>query len=117
MSEIWTLVRLYYTFCGRPNMLTYIADLLYKDKYLCDDIKNMNNWGLIIVEKMYLTKLQVWGRFWAPIIVKIIVIVFYKATYNAGLAFNLVIIEFFNIFCTRILAFLFGIVYYGISKY
>ncbi len=66
---------------------------------------------------MCLTKLQVRGRFLTLIIVEVIVIVFYKATYNAGLAFNLATTDFFKPFCARILVFLFAIIYYNIREY
>ncbi len=48
---------------------------------------------------------------------KVIIIISYKAAYNIGIAFNLDTIEFFDSFYTRILVFLFAIVYYNISKY
>ncbi len=63
------------------------------------------------------TKLQVRGRFLAPIIVEAIVIVFYKATCNAGLAFNLATTDFFELFHAGILAFLFAMIHCGIRKY
>ncbi len=66
---------------------------------------------------MCLTKLQVRGRFLAPIIVEAIVIVFYKATRNAGLAFNLATTDFFEPFCVKMLAFLFAMIHCGIREY
>ncbi len=66
---------------------------------------------------MCLTKLQIRGRFLAPIIVEVIVIIFYKATRNAGLAFNLVTTDFFESFRAGMLAFLFAMIHYGIREY
>ncbi len=66
---------------------------------------------------MCLTKLQVRGRFLAPIIVEAIVIVFYKTTRSAGLAFNPATTDFFELFCTEMLAFLFAMIHCGIRKY
>lgn len=40
-TNIQTLVGAYYAFCGRPNTSSYVVDLLYKDKFLCNDIKNV----------------------------------------------------------------------------
>ncbi len=45
MSEIQNLVRSHYAFCRRPDTSTYVMDLLYKDKYLCDNIENVDNLG------------------------------------------------------------------------
>ncbi len=45
MSEIRNLVESHYAFCRRPDMSAYVTDLLYKDKYLCDDIENVGNLG------------------------------------------------------------------------
>ncbi len=66
---------------------------------------------------MCLTKLQVQGRFLAPIIVEAIVIVFYKATRNAGLAFNPATTDFFEPFHAGMLAFLFAMIHCGIREY
>ncbi len=66
---------------------------------------------------MCLTKLQVRGRFLAPIIVEAIVIVFYKATHNTGLTFNLATTDFFELFRAGMLAFLFVIIHCGIREY
>lgn len=71
----------------------------------------------IIVEIMYLTKLQDWGQFSTSIIIDAINIAFYKVTRNAKLVFNPVTWEFFNLFYIRMLAFLFVIIYCGISRY
>ncbi len=46
MSEIRNLVGSHYAFCRRPDTSAYITDLLYKDKYLYDDIENVGNLGL-----------------------------------------------------------------------
>ncbi len=70
-----------------------------------------------MAEKMCLTKLQVREQFLAPIIVETIVITFYKATHNAGLAFNLVTIDFFEPFYAGMLAFLFAMIHYSIRRY
>ena len=43
MTYIWTLVGAHYEFCRQPDTSRYVADLLYKDKFLCDDIKNVCN--------------------------------------------------------------------------
>ncbi len=96
MSEIRNLVGLHYAFCRQPDTSAYVTDLLYKDKYLCDNIENVGNSGH--GWEMCLTKLQVWGRFLAPIIVETIVIIFYKVTRNAGLAFNLATTDFLSLF-------------------
>ncbi len=66
---------------------------------------------------MCLTKLQVRERFLAPIIVEAIIIVFYKATHNAGLAFNPATTDFFESFRVGILAFLFAMIHSGIREY
>ncbi len=70
-----------------------------------------------MAKKMCLTKLQVRERFLAPIIVEVIVIVFYKATCNAGLVFNSATTDFFELFYTGMLAILFAMIYYSIRKY
>lgn len=70
-----------------------------------------------MVEIMYLTKLQVQGRFLAHIIVDAIVIVFYKVACNAALAFNLSTTKNFDLFCAGILALLFAMIHSGISEY
>ncbi len=43
MSKIRNLVGLHYAFCWRPDTSAYIIDLLYKNKYLCNDIENVGN--------------------------------------------------------------------------
>ncbi len=96
-------------------MSGYIMDLLYKNKYFCDDIKNMDNLGH--GWEMCLTKLQVQGRFSTPVIVEAIVIVFYKATRNTGLAFNPATTDFFEPFCAGMLAFLFAMIHCGMREY
>ncbi len=45
MSEIRNLVGSHYAFCRQPDTSVSITDLLYKDKYLCDDIENGGNLG------------------------------------------------------------------------
>ncbi len=45
MSEIRNLVRSHYTFFWQQDTSAYVTDLLYKDKYLCDDIENVSNLG------------------------------------------------------------------------
>ncbi len=45
MSEIQNLFGSHYAFCWQPDMSAYITDLLYKNKYLCDDIENVSNLG------------------------------------------------------------------------
>lgn len=48
----------------------------------------------------------------------VIIIVFYKTNRNAELAFDLAITcKFFDLFCTKILVFLFAMIYYSISEY
>ncbi len=115
MSEIRNLVWSHYAFCQRPDTSAYVTHLLYKDKYFYDDIENVGNLGHDW--EMCLTKLQVWGRFLAPIIVETIFIVFYKATSNSRLAFNLATTDFFKSFCAGMLVFLFTMIYYGIREY
>ncbi len=66
---------------------------------------------------MCLTKLQVQRRFLALIIVEAIVIIFYKATCNAGLAFNPTTTDFFELFCAGMLIFLFAMIYCDIREY
>ncbi len=66
---------------------------------------------------MCLTKLQVRKRFLAPIIVEAIVIVFYKATRNVGLAFYPATTDFFELFRAGMLAFLFAMIHCGIREY
>lgn len=46
MTEIQTLVGAYYMFCKQPDTLDYIVELLEKNKFLCDDIKNVSNQNL-----------------------------------------------------------------------
>ena len=67
--------------------------------------------------QIYLTKLQVQKQFLAFIIVKTIIIIFYKVTYNTKLTFNLAITNLFEFFLAKILAFLFAMIYYGIREY
>ena len=43
MTKIRTLVGAHYVFCKRPDTLDYVAELLEKDKFLYDDIKNVSN--------------------------------------------------------------------------
>ncbi len=45
MSEIRNLVGSHYVFFRQPYTSAYVMDLLYKDKYLCDDIENVGNLG------------------------------------------------------------------------
>ncbi len=70
-----------------------------------------------MTEKIYLTKLQVRRQFLALIIIKAIIILFYKATRNAGRAFNQTTNNFFEPFCAKMLTFLFAIVHCSIRKY
>lgn len=66
---------------------------------------------------MYLTKLKIQRQFLTFIIVDTMVIIFYKATYNIGLTFHLVITKWFDFFYTKILAFIFAIIHCNISEY
>ncbi len=50
-------------------------------------------------------------------IVEAIISIFYKMTRNTRLVFNLTITDFFEPFCTRMLAFLFAIIYCSIREY
>lgn len=73
ITDIWTLVGVYYAFGKRLDTSSYVADLLYKDKFLCDDIENMSN-GRPCCEKSCFwvnktTNSQVQERFLAFIIV------------------------------------------------
>ncbi len=43
MTDIRTLIGAHYTFCRRPDTSSYAADLLYKDKFLYDEIENVGN--------------------------------------------------------------------------
>ncbi len=43
MTDIRTLIGAYYAFCRRPDTSSYVADLLYKDKFFCDEIENVSN--------------------------------------------------------------------------
>ena len=43
MTDIRILVSAHYVFCRRPDISSYVADLLYKDKFLCDNMKNVSN--------------------------------------------------------------------------
>lgn len=70
-----------------------------------------------MVEIICPTKLQVSGRFSAPIIIDSIVIIFYKATHNTGIAFNLITAKCFDPFSDEMLVFLFAIINCTISKY
>ncbi len=45
MSEIRNLVGSHYAFCRQPDTSAYVTDLLYKEKYFCDDIENVGNLG------------------------------------------------------------------------
>ena len=45
ISENRNLVGLYYAFCWQLDISAYFMNLLYKNKYLYDNIKNMNNLG------------------------------------------------------------------------
>lgn len=46
-----------------------------------------------------------------------IVIIFYKVTYNTKQTFNSILTKFFDSFYIRILAFLFARIYYDIMKF
>ena len=70
-----------------------------------------------MVEIMCPIKLSIQRRFLALIMVDAIVIIFDKATRNTELTFNLVTAKCFDSFCAEMLAFLFAIIYYSISKY
>ena len=70
-----------------------------------------------IVEIICMIKLQVQGQFLAFIIIDLIVSVFFKATLNTRLAFKQVIAKYLNFFYARMLAFLFTMIHYSISKY
>lgn len=56
-------------------------------------------------------------QFLAQIIVDTIIIIFYKVTRNSVLFFNILILDFFSFLCSKMLAFLFVMVYCDISKY
>ncbi len=43
ITNIRTLVAAHYAFCRWPDTSSYVADLLYKDKFLCDDIEKVSN--------------------------------------------------------------------------
>ncbi len=43
MSKIPNLVGSHYVFCWRLDTSAYVIDLLYKNKHLCDNIKNVGN--------------------------------------------------------------------------
>ena len=43
MTNIRILVGAHYAFCRRPDTLSYIADLLCKEKFPCDDIEKVSN--------------------------------------------------------------------------
>ena len=43
MTDIQILVGVYHSFCKRPDTSSYIANLLYKDKFLCNNIENVSN--------------------------------------------------------------------------
>ena len=43
MTDIRTLVGAHYAFCRRTDTSSYVANLLYKDKFLCDNIENVSN--------------------------------------------------------------------------
>ena len=43
MTDIYTFVDSHYAFYRLSDISSYIADLLYKDKFFCDNIKNINN--------------------------------------------------------------------------
>ena len=43
MTDIWTLVNAHYAFYRWTDTSSYIMNLLYKDKFLCDNIENMSN--------------------------------------------------------------------------
>lgn len=70
-----------------------------------------------MVKIMCLIKIHVWEQFLAFIIIDAIVIIFYKATYNTRLAFNLITTEYFDLFYARMLAYLFAIIHCYISEY
>ena len=43
MTNIQPFISAYYAFYKRQDFLSYIANLLYKDKFLCNDIENLSN--------------------------------------------------------------------------
>lgn len=96
---------------GQPMLLTYyIKSSIFVTILRMWIIKAM-------VERIYLIILQIQKQFLAFIIIKVIVIIFHKVTYNAGLAFNLTATDIFESFHYEMLAFLFVMVYYDIKKY
>lgn len=44
-NKIWKLVGLHYVFFWWLDISNYISDLLSKDKYLYDNIENVDNWN------------------------------------------------------------------------
>lgn len=39
------MVGLYYTFCQQMETFAHVMDLLYKEEFICDNIKNVDNQG------------------------------------------------------------------------
>lgn len=44
MSEIWNLIGLYYTFYKQLDISSYVMNLLYNNKSLYNNIRNISNW-------------------------------------------------------------------------
>ena len=120
MTDIRTLVCAHYAFCRRPDSSSYVADILYKDKFFCDDIKNMSN-GRPCCRKrcLWVNKTNMFTgsrQCLASIIIDAIISAFYKATHSTELVFNPATPDFFTPFCSEMLAFLFAMVHCGISE-
>lgn len=43
ITDIKILVDAHYAFCRQPDISNYVMDLLYKDKFSCDDIEEVSN--------------------------------------------------------------------------
>lgn len=52
ISDIQNLVRAHYAFCWQPNTANYIVELLYKNKFLCNNIENISNKRCFYIENI-----------------------------------------------------------------
>lgn len=113
------LIDTHFNFFIWSNTSDYVAKLLEKDQFLCNNIVNVINQSYHNRNFAYeLTNyIYVQEQFWALIIVYAIIFIFYIANQKFLLTSNTASINFLNIFYPNILVFLFAMIYYNISKY
>lgn len=109
------MVGLHYKFYQQSDISTYVVDLLPKNKYLCNYIKNVGNWKYIWANVS--NKTIGLRAIFSPYCCWYHSNFFYKATCNARLAFNSINVKGYNVFYIRMLILLFTIIHCSISEY